>query len=291
MADVNTAYDIVLVDDGSHDETWVTIRGMAADSPIIKAIRLSRNFGKETAILAGLDAAGGDAVVLMDGDLQHPPELIADFVRLWRQGHQVVYGARRDRADGHGLHSVRWFYRLFNTLSDIRVSDDAGDFRLMSRRVVDVILRLRERTRFTKGIFAWIGFETVAVPYDVEPRRYGATSFTPSRLLGFAFQGLVSFSTAPLKLGIIVGAVAALGALGLGAFYLIRTIMIGVDIPGYASIIVSVLALGGLTLLQLGLMGLYLGRIYEEVKGRPSYVVRDEIGPASRLRSSDVDRR
>ncbi|MBM3516193.1 MAG: glycosyltransferase family 2 protein, partial [Alphaproteobacteria bacterium] len=272
--------EFVLVDDGSHDDTWSAICGLGERDSSIRGIRLSRNFGKETALLAGLDAARGDAVVLIDADLQHPPELIATFIEKWQAGHNVVYAARRDRSDEEKFRAplTRTFYRLFNALSDVRIREDAGDFRLISRRVVDVILRLRERTRFTKGIFAWVGFDALAVPFDVAPRQHGKTSFTPLGLIRFAFHGLVSFTTAPLKLGIVIGAVSAIAALALGAFYLIRTILIGVDVPGYASIIVSVLALGSLTLLQLGLIGLYVGRIYDEVKGRPSYVVRDEIG-------------
>lgn len=280
IAPTGLTYEFVLVDDGSSDATWPTIRALSERDASIRGVRLSRNFGKETALLAGLDAAHGDAVVLMDADLQHPPEVIGTFIEKWQAGHDVVYAARRDRADEGPVRAplTRIFYRLFNTLSDVRIPEDAGDFRLISRRVVDVILRLRERSRFTKGIFAWVGFDTVAVPFDVAVRRHGETSFTGFGLLRFASHGLVSFSTAPLKLGIVIGAVSAIAALTLGAFYIVRTILFGIDVPGYASIIVSVLALGGLTLLQLGLIGLYVGRIYDEVKGRPSYVIRDEIG-------------
>lgn len=287
LANSSIDHQLIFVDDGSRDSTWTAIKTLAATNSPVRGVRLSRNFGKEIAILSGLDAADGDAVVLMDADLQHPPELITEFIARWREGHDVVYGARRDRTEHRGDRGVRWFYRTFNALADVQIADDAGDFRLMSRRVVDVILRLRERTRFTKGLFAWVGFDGVAVPYDVAPRRHGTTSFSTTKLLRFAFHGLVSFSTAPLKLGIVIGAVSAVAALALGAFYLVRTILIGIDVPGYASIIVSVLALGGLMLLQLGLVGLYVGRIYDEVKGRPPYVVRDEVGTVA-PRSADV---
>jgi glycosyltransferase involved in cell wall biosynthesis len=273
--------EIILVDDGSTDGTWAAIAGLATDDQAVRGIRLSRNFGKETAILAGLDAAKGDAVVLMDADLQHPPELIGEFLKRWREGHEVVYAARRDRHNDGAVRGAltKSFYRLFNALAEVRLPNDAGDFRLMSRRVVDVVLRLRERTRFNKGIFAWIGFDSVAVDFDVAPRQFGSTSFTLIDLIRFASHGLVSFTTAPLKIGILVGLLAALTALALGAFYLVKTALFGIDVPGYASIIVSVLALGGLTLLQLGLIGLYVGRIFDEVKGRPPYVIRDETGP------------
>lgn len=280
MAAENVRHELVMVDDGSTDRSWSAIAALAAANPNLKALRLSRNFGKETAILAGLDLAEGDAVVLMDADLQHPPELIAEFLKHWREGRDMVHAARRDRHTDHDLHTrlARGFYKFFNAIADVHVDDDAGDFRLISRRVVDVILRLRERSRFTKGIFAWVGFESVAVPYDVAARRHGMSSFSNMRLWKLAFDGVVSFSTAPLRLGILIGALSATAALLLGTYFAVKTIFLGADVPGYASIIVSVLALGGLTMLQLGLIGLYVGRIHEEVKGRPSYIIRDAVG-------------
>jgi glycosyltransferase involved in cell wall biosynthesis len=271
-------FEFVFVDDGSVDATWETVTGLAKDRADCKLIRLSRNFGKETALSAGIDAASGDAVVLMDADLQHPPELIPEFLAHWRRGHDVVYAVRRARdSDGHLRGALtRLFYRAFNSLSDTKIVPDAGDFRLMSRRVIDAIRLLKERSRFMKGIYAWVGFDGVGVPFDAPPRKHGQSTFSLAGLFKFAFEGLMSFSTVPLKLGILLGGAVAAFALVLGAFFFTRTILFGIDVPGYASIIVSVLALGGLILLQLGLVGLYVGRVLDEVKGRPLYIVRDQ---------------
>lgn len=271
-------FELIFVDDGSSDATWARISELVSGRADCKLLRLSRNFGKETALSAGIDAALGDAVVMMDGDLQHPPEVIHEFLALWRQGHDVVYGVRKDRAqDGRLRRSLSsLFYRVFNSLSETRITPDAGDFRLMSRRVVDAIRLLRERSRFMKGIYSWVGFEGVGVPFDAPPRKHGESSFSLLGLFKLATDGLLSFSTVPLKLGVLMGVVAASLALLLGLFYFTRTLILGIDVPGYASIIVSVLALDGLILLQLGLVGLYVGRVLEEVKARPLYIVRDQ---------------
>ncbi len=286
-------FDFVFVDDGSKDGTWDTIKRLTAGRSDCSLIRLSRNFGKETALSAGIDAARGDAVILMDGDLQHPPELIPEFLTHWKAGQDVVYGVRRDRDNDGALRGTlsRLFYRVFNSLSDTHITPDAGDFRLMSRRVVDAIRLLRERSRFMKGIYSWVGFEGIGVPFDPPPRKHGRSSFSLGGLFKFAFEGLISFSTVPLKLGILLGVVVATFALLLGLFYFTRTLTYGIDVPGYASIIVSVLALGGLILLQLGLVGLYVGRVLEEVKGRPLYIVRDQFplsAPTSAPTSAQV---
>ncbi|MBL8628277.1 MAG: glycosyltransferase family 2 protein [Rhodospirillaceae bacterium] len=271
-------FEFVFVDDGSADSTWDTITALAGDRADYKLLRLSRNFGKETALSAGIDAASGDAVIMMDCDLQHPPEVIAEFLAQWRQGHDVVYGVRRDRNNDSFLRASlsKMFYRAFNSMSDTRITPDAGDFRLMSRRVVDAIRLLRERSRFMKGIYAWVGYDGIGVPFDPPLRKHGKSSFSIIGLFKLATDGMLSFSTVPLKFGVLMGGVVAALALMLGLFYFTRTLVYGVDVPGYASIIVSVLALGGLILLQLGLVGLYVGRVLEEVKARPLYVVRDQ---------------
>jgi glycosyltransferase involved in cell wall biosynthesis len=272
-------FEFIFVDDGSSDDSWATITALAADRADYKLLRLSRNFGKETALSAGIDAASGDAVIMMDGDLQHPPEVIAEFLALWRQGNDVVYGVRKGREKDSFLRSSlsKMFYRAFNSMSETRITPDAGDFRLMSRRVVDAIRLLRERSRFMKGIYAWVGYDGIGVPFDPPDRKHGKSSFSIIGLFKLATDGMLSFSTVPLKLGILMGGVVASAALLLGLFYFTRTLVYGVDVPGYASIIVSVLALGGLILLQLGLVGLYVGRVLEEVKARPLYVVRDQL--------------
>ncbi len=274
--------EIICVNDGSADNTWDRLVAWRAKVDNLILVDLSRNFGKEIAVTAGLDVAEGNAVVIMDGDLQHPPETIIEFMKLWRVGFDIVYGVRSDREHDGFLRSClsNMFYRVFNSLSKTPITPDAGDFRLMDRKVVDAIRRMRERARFMKGIYSWVGFKSVSVEFDVEERRHGKSSFSPVRLLALAFDGLLSFSTAPLKAAVLFGAFFALFAISLGMFYMFRTLLLGVDVPGYASIIVSTLALSGLILLQLGIMGLYLGRIYEEVKARPLYLVRDIVGKA-----------
>jgi glycosyltransferase involved in cell wall biosynthesis len=195
----------------------------------------------------------------------------------------VVYGVRRDRR--HDSPSRRWltrgFYRLFNSLSKTPITPDAGDFRLMDRKVVEAIRRMRERARFMTGIYSWVGFKSVSVEYDVVERAHGKSTFSPFRLVALALDGILSFSTAPLKAAVLIGSLLATCSITLGIYYMLRTLILGIDVPGFASLIVSILALSGLILLQLGVMGLYLGRIYEEVKGRPLYLVRDMVGKAA----------
>lgn len=275
--------EIICVDDGSTDDTWVQLCSWRERCANLTLIALSRNFGKEIAITAGLDAAEGDLAIIMDSDLQHPPELVSRMVDLWREGYDVVTGVRRDRTqDGAFRRTLtRLFYRAFNYLSSTSITPDAGDFRLLDKKVVHAIRTMRERARFMKGIYSWVGFRNTNISFDVEERRHGTSSFKPWRLFTLAFDGILSFSTAPLRLAMFGGALIALFALMLGAFYLVRTLIYGIDVPGYASIIVSTLALSGFAMLQMGIMGLYLGRIYEEVKARPLYLVRETIGKES----------
>ena len=275
--------EVIVVDDGSKDDTWDRLVAWSSRYPALTLVSLSRNFGKEIAIAAGLDIAEGNAVILMDGDLQHPPEVIPEFIAQWRSGFDIVYGVRRTRdQDGTMRRALtRAFYRVFNAVSDTPITPDAGDFRLMDRKVVEAIRRMRERSRFMKGIYSWVGFKSVPVEFDVVERQHGKSSFSSGRLFTLAFDGILSFSTVPLRIAMFAGAAIALAALALGTFYLMNTLIYGIDVPGYASIIVSVLALSGFTMLQLGLMGLYLGRIYDEVKARPLYLVREIVGKAA----------
>lgn len=272
-------YEIICVDDGSKDETWLQLSAWREKNEPITLISLSRNFGKEIAITAGLDAAEGECTLIMDSDLQHPPELIGEMMEKWKEGFDVITGVRRDRTtDGFVRRTfTKMFYRAFNALSQTPITPDAGDFRLLDRKVVEAIRRMRERARFMKGIYGWVGFKNTTIPFDVEERAHGRSSFSPFRLFALAFDGILSFSTAPLRLAMYVGGIIALFAIMLGSFYLIRTVLYGIDVPGYASIIVSTLALSGFTMLQLGVTGLYLGRIYDEVKARPLYLVRDMV--------------
>jgi polyisoprenyl-phosphate glycosyltransferase len=274
--------DVICIDDGSSDESWDRLVAWRARYPTLTLVGLSRNFGKEIALAAGLDIAEGDAVILMDADLQHPPEVIPDFIAAWRAGYDVAYGVRRNRdRDGAARRAfTQAFYRLFNAVSNTPITPDAGDFRLMDRKVVEAIRRMRERARFMKGIYAWVGFKSISIAFDVPERTQGKSAYSTSRLFALAFDGILSFSTVPLRIAMYTGAGVAFAALALGAFYLIRTLLLGIDVPGYASLIVSVLALSGFMMLQLGLMGLYLGRIYDEVKARPLYLVREIVGQA-----------
>jgi len=271
-------YEIVCVDDGSRDDTLARLAAHHARNPAIKVVGLSRNFGKEIALTAGIDVAAGDAVVPIDADLQDPPELIAELVARWREGYDVVYATRRSR-QGEGLikrATANAFYRIIDRVSDVPIPRDTGDFRLMDRRVVEALRRLPERTRFMKGLFAWVGFRQTSIAYDREPRFAGRTTWNYWRLWNFALDGITSFSTAPLKVWTYLGGAISAFALVLAAIIVIR----GPDVqaPGYASLMVAVLFLGGVQLLSLGILGEYLGRVYDEVKHRPLYLVRDTWG-------------
>ena len=273
-------FDVIFVDDGSTDKTLAVLRELNARDPRFKTVSLSRNFGKEIAVAAGLKHATGDGVVIMDGDLQHPPETITEFVKRWDEGYEVVYGRRRGRdADSPIIRfTSRAFYRIFKAMSGTELPDGAGDFRLLDRKAVDALNRINERARFNKGLYAWIGFKSVGVPFDVEARHDGASRWKPRRLFAFAMDGFASFSTMPLKvwsyLGLIVSAFAFLYAL----VFLAKTLIFGIDQPGFPTMIISVMLLSGVQLISLGVIGDYLGRVYEEVKRRPLFLVGERIG-------------
>ena len=273
-------FEVLCVDDGSADATWAELLAWRAREPAIRLMGLSRNFGKEVALTAGLDAARGDAVVLIDADLQHPPELIESFVAEWRAGYDMVYAQRRGRDDENWLRrsAARAFYWAFQRLADVEIPDGAGDFRLLDRKVVDALKAMPERARFMKGLYAWVGFRHTGVAFDPGPRHVGRSAWRFGRLLHFAADGLVSFSTKPLTACAWLGAVLAGTALAAGMYFLFKTLILGVDVPGFASIIVAVMVLGGVQLFCLGLFGAYLGRLYEEVKRRPLYLLRQVEG-------------
>jgi len=273
-------FEVICIDDGSKDDSVAKLRLVNQADPRVKLLVFSRNFGKEAALSAGLANATGEAVIPIDADLQHPPEMIAQMVAKWREGYDVVYAVRRERT-GQGLVSrlqAHAFYWLFEKLSEVQMPREVGDFRLLDRKVVDAINAMPERTRFMKGIFAWVGFRQVGIPYDQEERQFGETSFNLMRLLRFAFDGLVAFSDMPLRIWTVIGAVIS----GFAFFYivvrLVRTLVYGIDVPGYESIIVIMLFLGGIQLITLGIIGHYLGRVFNEVKGRPLYIVRERLG-------------
>ncbi|MHA6318292.1 glycosyltransferase family 2 protein [Altererythrobacter sp. CAU 1778] len=272
--------EIIFINDGSRDGTIDVLKTEQSRDHRIRIVDLSRNFGKEAALTAGLDFSTGDAVVPMDVDLQDPPELLVAFVEKWRDGYDNVYGQRVDRSQDSALKrlSAGWFYRGFNRIADHPIEENAGDFRLMSRAVVDATLALRERNRFMKGMFAWVGFNSVAVPYARPERAAGETKFNYWKLWNFALDGITSFSTLPLRIWTYVGGLLALCALAYTAIIIGQTLIFGRDVPGYASMMVAVLVLGAANLISLGIMGEYIGRLYVEAKERPIYVVGEAIG-------------
>lgn len=266
---------VLYVDDGSADATWAVIESLAHADPRVAGLKLSRNFGKEAALTAGLDQVDADVVVVIDADLQDPPELIPDFLEKWREGYDVVYGQRlvRDGETWLKRATAAAFYRIMRRLSATSIPPDTGDFRLMSRRAVEALCQLRERQRFMKGIFAWVGFKQVALPYRRDPRYAGVSKFNYWKLWNFALEGITSFSTVPLRLATYVGLLTALAAFGFGVWIVLKTLIWGDAVAGYPSLMTVVLFIGGAQLMALGIMGEYLGRLYMEAKARPLYLL------------------
>jgi glycosyltransferase involved in cell wall biosynthesis len=273
-------FEIIFVDDGSSDGTARELRQACADDPRIRVVSLSRNFGKDTALAAGLVHASGMAVIPIDVDLQDPPELIPAMVERWVAGYDMVTARRANRSVDGWLkrRSAELFYRLFNCFSDTPITENAGDFRLLSRNVVDVLNRLPERARFMKGLFAWVGFSQCYLDYTRAERSVGASKWRYWKLWNFALDGITSFTTIPLRIWSYLGGIAAVAAFVFAVFLITRTMIWGNEVPGYASLMVVVLFLGGTNLLSIGVLGEYLGRVYTETKGRPLYVVKDKIG-------------
>jgi dolichol-phosphate mannosyltransferase len=273
------AWEIVFVDDGSSDRSYAKLAAMAAADPNVKVLKFSRNFGHQIAITAGVDDARGDCVVVIDSDLQDPPEVIPSMVEQWRQGYDVIYGVRSDR-DGETamkLMTASMFYRLLGRITNVQIPANVGDFRLMSRRVVDQLKLLREKDRFVRGLVSWVGFNQTGVAYRREARQAGTTKYPLRKMMKFAFDGITSFSTAPLKLAMWTGYLAALAAV----LYLISVFVqraLGITVEGWATIMVAMLFLGSVQLICLGIIGEYLGRIFNEVKPRPMYVVQERLG-------------
>ncbi len=276
----NETWELICVNDGSSDGTLATLLNLRRADPRVKIINLSRNFGKDIALTAGIDHAVGDAVIPLDADLQDPPELIGELVDSWRQGHDVVNATRRSRLSDSWLKrtSAAIFYHFLNKITVVRIPPNTGDFRLLSRPVVEVLKKMPERARFMKGLFSWVGFTQGTVYYDRPPRHAGTSTWNYWRLWNFAIDGFTSFSSIPLKVWSYLGLVCSLLSFVYAGFLILRTIIRGIDLPGYASIMVVMLFLGGVQLISLGVVGEYLGRIYDEVKGRPLYVVRDRYG-------------
>lgn len=270
--------DVLYVDDGSSDGTWALIEALAARDARTGALKLSRNFGKEAALTAGLDHVDADAAVVIDADLQDPPELIPSLVEQWRAGFDVVYATRTARAGETGFKRLTsaLFYRSMERMSDIAVPRDTGDFRLLSRRALDALRQLRERQRFMKGLFAWIGYRQTAVYYLREPRQAGSTKWNYWRLMQLAIEGFTSFSTAPLKLATWIGLLSSMLAFLYGLWVFGKAALFGDPVQGYPSLMVVILFLGGIQLLGLGVIGEYLGRNYSESKQRPLYFIEEQ---------------
>ncbi len=290
---LNYQVEIICVDDGSTDDTLERLLALAALEPQYRVIELSRNFGKEAALTAGLDAAKGQAVVAIDADLQDPPDLIHQLLHMWENGADVVLARRADRrTDGlFKRKTAEWFYRMHNMVADIEIPQNVGDFRLMDRRVVDALKRLPERQRFMKGLFCWVGFKTAILDYDRAPRAVGSSKFPGWKLWNFAIEGITSFSTAPWRIWTYVGIASAILTTLYAIAIFIRTLVWGVDMPGYASMLLVVLFFGSLQLISLGLLGEYIGRIYIESKQRPIYIVRNEFGQRQLSDGVDLGRR
>ena len=273
--------EVLYVDDGSRDDTFEVMRALRESDPRVSTLKLSRNFGKELALTAGLDYVDADAAVVIDADLQDPPELIPTFVQHWREGYDVVYGTRASRAGETGFKkfTASGFYRVMGRLSSTPIPRDTGDFRLLSRRALDALKQVRERQRFMKGLFTWVGFRQLSVVYHREPRYAGETKWNYWKLWNFAIEGITSFSGAPLKLATYFGLLTAIVAFLFGVWVLAKALWLGDPVRGYPSLMVVVLFLGGAQLMALGVIGEYLGRLYVESKQRPLYLI-DEYRPA-----------
>jgi glycosyltransferase involved in cell wall biosynthesis len=279
------SWEVVYVNDGSTDGTLAVIEGLLRTDDRVAVLSLSRNFGKETAITAGLDHAVGDAVVVIDADLQDPPELIPALVSCWRSGFDMVYAKRRSRAGESWLKrgTASGFYRLMQCMGDLKLPEDTGDFRLMSRRVVDAVRQLREQHRFMKGLFAWVGYPTTYVLYDRAPRCSGKSKWSYWKLWNLAIEGITSFTVMPLKLATYAGLVVALLSGVYAAQVIVKTLIIGNPVAGYPSLMTVVLFLGGVQLVCLGVIGEYLGRVFNETKQRPLYLVERYVPSTSKV--------
>ena len=271
-------FEIVLVDDGSTDGSDIELHKLAGNDPRVRVVQLSRNFGHQTALTAGLDHARGDAVVMLDADLQDPPELIPQMLDHWRAGCDVVYAVREHR-EGESrfkLTTARWFYSLFDRLAQVELRHNSGDFRLLDRRPLNALLSMRERNRFLRGMTVWVGYRQAAVPYTRDPRYAGHTKYTLSKMVRFSLDAILSFSHRPLQLATLLGfVISTLAFIAIPVVVVLR--VLGSYLPGFGSVTIAVLLLGGIQLIALGIIGEYVGRIYDEVKGRPLYLVRGRV--------------
>jgi glycosyltransferase involved in cell wall biosynthesis len=280
LGQLGLSYEIICVDDGSSDSTFDTLVHERQFDQRLKIVRLARNFGKETALTCGLHLAKGSAAITMDSDLQHPPELIPALIKKWREGFEIVYATRSNRDTDSKMRRLysRAFYAIFRKIADIKMPEGAGDFCLFDRKAINAINAMPERNRFMKGLTAWVGFKQGTVPFDVAPRDSGVTHWSFFRLVRFAFDGLSAFSTLPLRIWTWCGALVSIAAIAYGVYLILDTLIYGISVPGFASLMVGILFLGGLQLLSLGIMGEYMARIFTEVKARPLYFVSERVG-------------
>lgn len=271
------SYEIVLVDDGSQDNTQAIIQQLRSQYSF-RYIRFSRNFGKEKAISAGLDHARGDAIILMDGDFQHPLELLSEFIAKWEEGYDMVYAVRQNRADESWLKRTcaKTFYQFTSRINRVNIPANAGDFRLLDRKIVDSLQKLPERNRFMKGLYSWVGFKQVAVPFEVQPRKAGSSQWNFYSLIDLAITGITSFTAFPLRLIALGGIGVATLAIVYAAWIIISTLIFGIQTPGWATIVTAITFFGGLQLFALGVVGEYIGRVFDEVKHRPHYIIDEE---------------
>lgn len=277
---LDVSYEVVCVDDGSRDDTVARLLEHRTKDARIKLVELSRNFGKELALTAGLQHAAGQSVVMIDADLQHPPELIGEMLEKWRDGYEMVIAVRsgRERESALKRFAAKTFYDLFGRVSEVRLPEGAGDFRLLDRKVVDVLNAMPEHSRFMKGLYAWVGFRQISIPFEVAERAHGETKFNLFRLWRLAIDGITSFTSLPLKVWTFAGMLVAGFALLYGLLFIVKTLILGIDVPGYPSLIVAITFFSGVQLISLGVIGEYLGRVFSEVKNRPLYVVRSAHG-------------
>ena len=276
----NLDVELIFVDDGSHDRTRELLKGYAATDPRIKIVGFARNFGHQIAVTAGIDAANGDAVVLIDADLQDPPEVVHQMIAKWREGFDVVYGTRTERPgeSAFKLATARSFYRVLNRLSDVPIPLDTGDFRLMSRAVVETLRAMPERDRFVRGMVSWVGFKQTALPYRRKERFAGESKYPLSKMLRFAIDGILSFSSKPLQMSVAMGLFSASLAFAGIIYALIIRVFTDSWVGGWAALMIAVLFMGGVQLISVGILGEYVGRIYNEIKSRPLYIVQEYLG-------------
>ncbi len=280
MQTLGEEYELIFIDDGSTDGTLVALTGLSAVDRNVKVVEFSRNFGHQAALCAGLDHAAGDAVIMMDADLQHPPELIPVLLERWKAGYDIVYTVRNDPA-GISLFkkiTAKAFYKIINALAKIRIPENSADFRLLDKRVVETFRSLEEKTKFFRGLINWIGFRQSPVEYDAHPRFAGQSKYTVGKMLRFAFDGITSFSTFPLHVATLLGSVVSFFSFIYGAYAIYIRLFTREAVPGWTSLLVAVLFLGGAQLLCLGIIGEYLNRVYTETKARPVYIVRKSYG-------------